>query len=398
MKRATRTVNPLHFEDLEPHRFEDLVRQLVYDLRNWMSIEATGRAGAEKGMDIRAVERAGDELQDADDEGDTGIARDVAVIDRVWKIQCKRCRHMGPKRIRQIVEENLTSEPEAIHAYMLAAPCDFSRAAREAFREEASRFGVSEFHLWGKGELEDRLFTPRYDHLLFAYFGISLQVKRRSLRTQLRSDYALKKRLVKVLGDIRKEYFESVLILDPMNADYPDVEDPKEFIKSPAWRYWTLQFHHPRRLIFLTRECLAWIDWDAKRADVLRDRDLSWRPWDLHGIPWELARDDDTADRYRRFWGKHVPEEQRGYLREYRGIPYDRILAFDTIGDCFNDGPHLIVDFGGFSQPFDEWGSVYFEPDGRIGSRRELASGFEKAKLFPRPIPEERPEQAGNEE
>ena len=28
---TTRTLGPLHYEDLEPHRFEDLVRSLLYD-------------------------------------------------------------------------------------------------------------------------------------------------------------------------------------------------------------------------------------------------------------------------------------------------------------------------------------------------------------------------------
>jgi hypothetical protein len=37
---------PLHFEDLEPHRFEDLVRRLIYDFRPWRQLEATGRSGA----------------------------------------------------------------------------------------------------------------------------------------------------------------------------------------------------------------------------------------------------------------------------------------------------------------------------------------------------------------
>ena len=49
-------MNPLHFEDLEPHRFEDLVRQLIYDFRQWKSLEAIGRAGGDEGIDIRATE------------------------------------------------------------------------------------------------------------------------------------------------------------------------------------------------------------------------------------------------------------------------------------------------------------------------------------------------------
>ena len=54
----TRTLGPIHFEDLDPRRFEDLVRELAYDFRDWQSIEATGRGGNDDGFDIRAYERA----------------------------------------------------------------------------------------------------------------------------------------------------------------------------------------------------------------------------------------------------------------------------------------------------------------------------------------------------
>jgi hypothetical protein len=43
--RVSRTYGPIHFEDLDPHRFEDLIRELIYDYKNWQSIEATGRSG-----------------------------------------------------------------------------------------------------------------------------------------------------------------------------------------------------------------------------------------------------------------------------------------------------------------------------------------------------------------
>jgi hypothetical protein len=54
---VTRTYGPIHFEDLDPHRFEDLVRELIYDFRNWQNIEATGRGGGDAGFDIRAYEK-----------------------------------------------------------------------------------------------------------------------------------------------------------------------------------------------------------------------------------------------------------------------------------------------------------------------------------------------------
>jgi hypothetical protein len=46
--RPGRTIGQLHFEDLEPHRFEDLVRQLVYGFRDWVALEPLGRTGADE--------------------------------------------------------------------------------------------------------------------------------------------------------------------------------------------------------------------------------------------------------------------------------------------------------------------------------------------------------------
>ena len=55
--KVTRTYGPIHFEDLDPHRFEDLIRELIYDYKDWQSIEATGRSGSDEGFDIRAYEK-----------------------------------------------------------------------------------------------------------------------------------------------------------------------------------------------------------------------------------------------------------------------------------------------------------------------------------------------------
>ena len=55
---VTRTLNPLPFTDLEPKRFEDLVRQLIYDFRPWNRLEATGRAGSDDGY-RQGSERSG---------------------------------------------------------------------------------------------------------------------------------------------------------------------------------------------------------------------------------------------------------------------------------------------------------------------------------------------------
>jgi hypothetical protein len=67
--RTTKTFGQLHFEDLDPHRFEDLIRELTYDYKDWQSIEATGRSGADAGWDIRAYEKSSSPAQvEPDDE------------------------------------------------------------------------------------------------------------------------------------------------------------------------------------------------------------------------------------------------------------------------------------------------------------------------------------------
>jgi hypothetical protein len=53
MSETSRTFGLLPFENLEPRRFEDLVRQLAYDFRPWRALEATGRAEGDEGFDAR---------------------------------------------------------------------------------------------------------------------------------------------------------------------------------------------------------------------------------------------------------------------------------------------------------------------------------------------------------
>lgn len=164
--KPTKTTNPLHFEDLEPHRFEDLIRQLLQDFRSWNKLEPTGRLGSDEGYDARGIEIA------------TGAS---GREERIWQIQCKREKSITPKKIAEYIEQMIPSGAAVPHGVVLAAPCEFSKTARDVFNEELSRRGVREFFLWGKADIEDLLYQPKNDHLLHAYFGISLQGERPSL-------------------------------------------------------------------------------------------------------------------------------------------------------------------------------------------------------------------------
>src|SRR6266498_1026164 len=108
--RPGRTIGQLHFEDLEPHRFEDLVRQLAYGFRDWVALEPLGRSGTDEGIDIRGIERVrGGRLDDVSgeepDEDDTSEHR-------VWFFQCKREKVFGPAKARAVASAALAGTPD----------------------------------------------------------------------------------------------------------------------------------------------------------------------------------------------------------------------------------------------------------------------------------------------
>jgi hypothetical protein len=146
---VTRTLNPLPFHDLEPRRFEDLVRQLVYDFRPWLRLEATGRAGSDDGYDVRGIE-PGDtpsEVTDAeDDEAADGEAAHVG-NERTWLIQCKREKEIGPTKLQNYLDGIDADERRKLYAIIFVACCDFSKTSRDVMAEWCRDNSISEFHL-----------------------------------------------------------------------------------------------------------------------------------------------------------------------------------------------------------------------------------------------------------
>src|SRR5215831_8256037 len=108
---VTKTLGPLHFEDLEPHRFEDLVRELIYDFKDWQSIEATGRSGADDGFDIRAFERTNASEREPDDgERDEDEGESHPMEGNLWMFQCKRETEIGPTKVAKIIEDGVKAD------------------------------------------------------------------------------------------------------------------------------------------------------------------------------------------------------------------------------------------------------------------------------------------------
>jgi hypothetical protein len=121
---------PIHFEDLEPHRFEDLVRQLIYDYKDWQAIEATGRSGNDDGLDIRAYEKVFQEIVERE-EDEEGQVQAHPMEGNLWMIQVKREKEIGPSRVEKIIDEVPADNPP--YGYILAASANFSKTSYDTF-------------------------------------------------------------------------------------------------------------------------------------------------------------------------------------------------------------------------------------------------------------------------
>lgn len=345
MVSATRTLGPLHFEDLEPKRFEDLCRQLVYDFKTWRRLEATGRAGSDDGFDAR-----GYEIVDADapsaSETDDEEAAVVGIGDRLWLVQCKRERAIGPTKLLQYLDEIRLTEGEILHGIIFAAACDFSKTARDRFRDQCAAMGLQEWHLWGKAEIEDRLYRPENDGLLFAYFGVSLTIRRRSQRADLRAKLAMKRKANRLL---RHKENDSVLLRSPDALEYPNAEGIPDFEKRPQWlvrKY--LGFNHDG-LEFLLHRHFAYLADDEKSWDAMLCCDDA---VDLRDDYWR----SDKNSRAKRNEAWHaweaIPEKDRAWLEVVGIVPFEDILDIDEIGDDYFSDPHVYAPFNGKNAPF----------------------------------------------
>lgn len=365
--QASRTINPLHFEDLEPHRFEDLVRQLAYGFREWSRIEATGRLGQDEGIDIRALEVVTARAADPAPEGDGDEEpRRVVLDEREWRIQCKRYRQMGPKFVRGVVAEAVPDPGRAPYGLIVAAACDVSAQAMTAFHEERLNRGVREGHMWTKAHLEDLLFLPENDHLLFAYFGMSLGTRRKSQLQQLQSAVTLKRKLLRAF---KKETVsgvdeEDVVIHDIADSTYPQRDSFLEYEGrlNPPWFPCAVMQLDPGAVITYRYVYEGWRkpdgSWDfLPDSAFCRNRMGSDFEHDLRaGEYWEENQERASLISH---LCESVPEGERVDVRILRFLPFTSILEVDPLGDILYQGAHLYCRYDGSRGPFPKDGSAF---------------------------------------
>jgi hypothetical protein len=345
MATTTRTLNPLPFDSLEPKRFEDLVRQLAYDFRGWRMLEATGRAGSDDGYDARGFEITDSVVDDPqeDRDFDEEAAAFEPTDDNLWLIQCKRERAITPARMKVHLSSIPDAEANKVYGVIFAAACDFSKKTRDVALAWGRDHGISEIHIWGKAEVEDQLFQPKNDHLLFAYFGISFQIRRRSMRAALRARLTIKRKVMRHLGDGWHNN-KIILLRDPEDENYPYIDDEKD----PAHRGWHVAEFAGNRLDGIKlkwRRFYAYLAEDGKHWDfanvyndsaMVRFRD-----------PWLSEEDNERMGELRlriaKFWDENISEDQRAHFNVECFIKYDDIIEIDEKGDDVANFPHVFV-------------------------------------------------------
>lgn len=336
MVTATRTLNPLPFGDLETKRFEDLVRQLAYEFKLWRRLEATGRSGSDEGFDARGYEIVEDSAAAASGEvEEEESAISVAGSDRLWLIQCKREKRITPAQMRAHLAGIVLIPGEPLYGLIFAAACDFSKATRDVLAAWCRANGVTEWHIWGKGELEDMLFQPRFDNLLFAYFGISLTIRRRSRATELRGQIAVKRKLKRFIDGNNDGL---VLLRDIEDHTYP-AEPPAG--QRPRFRVRRAVGIAPDGLRVRTAMKQAWLSVDGTEWDAA----LAGPGIDLtHGTDrWNQPLRNEALDELASSEWSSFPDEEQAWVYAEAVVPYKNIVIVDDVGDEEFGGPHVYV-------------------------------------------------------
>ena len=227
------------------------------------------------------------------------------------------------------------------------------------------------------------LVQPKNDHLLFAYFGISLLIRKRGIKTELRAKLAAKRKAHKALETAEHT---PVLLRDPTDDRYPYIE--LEETKGPIrWKVYRFAGFHHDGLIFTVRKFYAYVDDEGKHWDCVDslDRGLVHRQEN----PWAKNEEDDHETNHRvwSYWSD-IPEKNKAW-RETRGIVlYEDILDIDAIGDIGRIKPHVFVVFDRERGPFRYFMDRVKTID-RYGPRTVFPteSGKERIKYFPNKFP-----------
>lgn len=310
------TTNRLHFEDLEPRRFEDLSFEILNRTKKWKRINHTGALGNDGGVDIYGVT----------DE------------DHVYYCQVKRLREASKADITSIVNkvlENNSIEINSTLIYIFA--CDLSATTITYAYDYAKKRGFANAELFTAKNLEAHLYNKHKD-LLKKYFGIDCftsHSKAEEVRYSLEMKLVAEQKLL--ITDFYKKYTNAQLIKDPSikfrydaliirsvnDTQYPDSDENNPFEWFKAFPYNFLD----------------------DGLEILLDSYIDTRiAFNTKTFEWRKVTNDDVLLRDELF----IHCDYVGFL------PYYEIVAIVEDGDSYFSFPIIHCYFNCFNSPFSQ--------------------------------------------
>jgi hypothetical protein len=270
-------------------------------------------------------------------------------------------------------------QTEGIYGLLFVAACDFSKTTRDRFITIARQKGFAEARLWGRAEIEDQLFQPKNDHLLFAYCGFSLQVRRRSVKTNIRSILATKRALKKIWGSQ-----SHILLRDATDTRYP-YKDKGDGADRGRWKVFGVRDLRHDGMPLCIQRFLAFLDsatgsWDY--AEGMNDARFYHDPWLAKADEAQREQENIARQEAMKVWDA-LPPENKAWLEVCRLVPYDRIVAVDADGDEYCNQPHIYY-VSADGEPFTPYLYDELSTASMYDQRRFHPADKKRIEVFPR--------------
>lgn len=310
MNTPSRTTNKLHFEDLEPHRFEDMGYELLYRLQKWNRIENWGRSGSDDGIDIYCEDNK----------------------KQKWFCQCKRYKEITKEEVQsvvdKIVKKNKNTQGGTI---LLIIACNLSKTISEFFEHYSLEKGFAETKVWSASTLEAMLWNDQKD-LLSKYFDFETE-KNKNREKVLQSN--------KMKQEVQKK------LLRTINWNH---QTRIQIAKDPS-----LQFKYEKALIRSINDVDDPYGDDASYCQICfyQLTEVGIEFFDCYWIDFRIAINTNT-----RCW-RIIKEDDKLQENEFDVradhtviIPYYCIVDIMEDGDERSEYPIIICDFEFNSTPF----------------------------------------------
>jgi hypothetical protein len=318
----SRTINRLHFTDLDPLRFEDLCLNLISRLHKWKELNHFGRKGKDSGVDIYAV------LEENE-------------IDKHWYIQCKRYSKITKRDIENVIT-SIDFTNSTMDKFLLIISCDISRDSYNHFKKLCIEKQIETSMIWSATTLEAKLYEEHQD-LLFVYFGLRLENKKPDNAARIRYSLKMQKK-------IQKDFIDHEVIKNQKVRERLYHQPYLKFISSRVYIRSIDDTTYPECLEPPTGQMSPWIkehlyDLYQNGIEICIAAAIGHKIiMDSKGY-WEVLKD---------YFDKRQedPKYKTSRVKLIGQIPFYSIVDYKLEGDEYSNDPHIFCRFEFNNTPY----------------------------------------------